>query len=66
MKKGFGCERPECCTSTGIDESTTFGTGELDQYGFWEFPCKKCEEAWYKHLVQKNLEEGRGVETTRT
>ena len=24
--------------STGIDESITYGYGELDEYGFWEYP----------------------------
>jgi len=45
-KKGFGCERPECSSSTGVCGSTTFGTGNLDFYGYWEFPCKECENAW--------------------
>lgn len=26
--------------STGIDERITYGYGELDQYGFWEFPLR--------------------------
>lgn len=47
-KEGFGCGRPECCSSTGICDNMTFGTGELDYYGYWEFPCKECEEAWRK------------------
>jgi len=46
----FGCGRPECCASTGIHDKTTFGTGDLDSYGFWEFPCKECEEEWEKSL----------------
>lgn len=45
-KKGFGCERPECASSTGIDWSATFGTGKLDPNGFWEFPCAECANAW--------------------
>jgi hypothetical protein len=45
-KQGFGCERPECASSSGIDGSTTFGTGKLDANGFWEFPCEECGNAW--------------------
>ncbi len=33
----------KCCVSTAIDEITfTFGSGGLDDYGFWEFPCIEC------------------------
>ena len=46
-RKDFGCGREECSASTGIDESVTFGTGRLDPNGFWEFPCRACEKAWY-------------------
>lgn len=28
-----------CRVSTGIDNSLTFGTGYLDDNGFWEHPC---------------------------
>ena len=24
----------------------TFGTGELDDYGYWEFPCGECARAF--------------------
>ena len=36
------CGNPNCCASTGIHDSMTFGSGELDYYGFWEFPCAAC------------------------
>jgi hypothetical protein len=52
-KEGFGCERPECCSSTGICGATTFGTGELSAYGYWQFPCEICEKAWAEWLVEK-------------
>lgn len=26
--------------STGIDERMTYGYGELDKWGFWEFPLR--------------------------
>lgn len=35
----------KCKSSISIDEETlTFGTGELDDYGFWEFPCQECAD----------------------
>ncbi len=37
--------RPEghvCHVSTGIHDLLTFGTGELSDNGFWEFPCGDC------------------------
>ncbi len=44
-----GCGRKECCASTGLCGLATFGTGVLDENGYWEFPCLECEEAWKKH-----------------
>ena len=44
-KKGFGCERPECHASS-FEGMATFGTGKLDEYGFWEYPCPICKKAW--------------------
>ena len=44
--KDFGCGREECGASTGIDGSATFGTGELDDNGYWEHPCEVCRQAW--------------------
>jgi len=41
-KRQRPCGNPKCSASTGICESTTFGSGELDQYGYWEFPCSIC------------------------
>ena len=46
--KGFGCERPDCRASTGICEHTTFGTGELSDWGYFEHPCFICARAWEK------------------
>ncbi len=42
------CGNPECSTCTGIDDRLTFGSGELDDNGFWQFPCKICEDYWYE------------------
>lgn len=48
------CNNPDCRISTGIHErldangsqnkpwGLTFGSGELDDYGYWEFPCLDC------------------------
>ena len=35
-----------CTASSGIHEGITFGTGELDDYGYWERPCWECARAW--------------------
>ena len=43
-----GCGNKECNVSTGICESLTFGSGELDDYGYWEKPCEKCARAFEK------------------
>jgi hypothetical protein len=40
------CGNPDCGTSTGICDRITFGSGELDSYGYWEHPCRPCAEAW--------------------
>ena len=63
-KPGFGCERPECASSTGICGSTTFGTGELDPYGYWRFPCEECEKAWEEH--EEKLRSENTLEITGT
>ena len=31
-----------CSVSTGIHDGLTFGKGDLDPHGFWEFPCFEC------------------------
>lgn len=43
-----GCGNEECMVSTGISGATTFGSGELDEYGYWEEPCTICARAWEK------------------
>jgi hypothetical protein len=46
-KREWGCSDPDCGVSTAIDDETlTFGSGELDDFGFWERPCSKCARAW--------------------
>lgn len=44
-----GCGNSDCCVSTGICESLTFGSGKLDEYGYWENECWDCARAWEKH-----------------
>ena len=43
-----GCENKKCGVSTGICESATFGSGELDDNGYWENPCEECARAFEK------------------
>lgn len=38
--------------STGICDRCTFGSGELDRYGYWEQPCKVCSEAWQRQYPE--------------
>lgn len=43
---------PKCSASTGIHDDgdgtpehpygLTFGYGELDYYGYWQYPCAEC------------------------
>jgi hypothetical protein len=36
------CKNPNCKVSSGIDEILTFGSGVLDDLGFWSQPCSIC------------------------
>lgn len=47
-----GCGNPDCCVSTGIHEGLTFGSGDLDEYGYWEHPCDPCARLWEKERPQ--------------
>ncbi len=33
-----------CFCSTGICGHLTFGSGQLDEWGYWENPCRVCAE----------------------
>lgn len=54
------CGNPACSTSTGICGNITFGSGELDDYGYWEIPCETCSEhydfsePWDSHTHMDN------------
>lgn len=40
------CGKAECGASTGVDGSVTFGSGALDDFGYWEKPCPVCAREW--------------------
>jgi hypothetical protein len=42
VEKTKPCDNPECSTSTGIDNHLTFGSGDLDEFGYWKHPCATC------------------------
>jgi len=47
--------RPEghvCHVSTGIHDYLTFGTGELDENGFWEISCADCAREHEKQFPE--------------
>ena len=46
------CGNDQCRTSTGIHDGLTFGSGKLDDYGFWEHPCRICAEHWDQYQIQ--------------
>ena len=48
------CGSVECRVSSGICESITFGSGELDFNGYWETPCGVCARDWER----RNPEDG--------
>ena len=40
------CGNPKCGASTGIHDGVTFGSGKLDDFGYWEKPCYICARKW--------------------
>jgi hypothetical protein len=48
MRIKNGCTDPKCCSSSGICGAVTFGSGTLDEFGYWEVPCDQCARAWEK------------------
>jgi hypothetical protein len=40
------CGNIDCGVSTGFHDGLTFGSGELDEYGYWEKPCTTCARAY--------------------
>src|SRR5258708_20805983 len=57
-KRTWGCSNPNCGISTGFSEELTFGSGELSDWGYWEFPCEECELAWKEMHPIKYLSTG--------
>ena len=60
------CENLNCSASSGFDGGITFGSGILDPYGYWQFPCRVCAEDFdtrkeetRKEIRQQMLAEGR-------
>ncbi len=45
------CGNVECRSSTSIGGGLTFGYGELDNNGFFEFPCRICSKTWTEQLA---------------
>lgn len=41
-----------CKCSTGICGSTTLGSGRLDDFGYWEFPCPECAREMERMLPE--------------
>jgi hypothetical protein len=41
-KRTPACGNSKCGTSTGIHGGLTFGHGRLDEWGYWEHPCRAC------------------------
>lgn len=49
LKANIPCGMLDCSVSTAIDDETlTFGRGELDNNGYWQYPCAACAEAYHK------------------
>lgn len=42
------CGHHDCGVSTSIMEELTFGRGDIDFNGFWQFPCWPCARSWEK------------------
>lgn len=48
LKELGGCGRKQCRASTTIADTISFGTGNLDEFGFWEHGCDACARAYEK------------------
>jgi hypothetical protein len=56
MENGKWCGNPNCSCSTGIHGGLTFGSGQLDEHGYWTRPCRVCaaaSDAKSKETVQE-------------
>jgi hypothetical protein len=50
------CGNALCAKSTGIHDGITCGSGELEEFGYWEKPCRICAEAFDRD-APKRIEE---------
>ena len=54
------CGNPRCSTSTGMHGGLTYGSGDLYEDGYWEFPCDTCAryaDAHSEELQHKMMKE---------
>lgn len=65
MPETSNCGNPECRSSTSMGGGLTFGRGELDGNGYFEFPCRICSKAWTdalpetkRRVIQRMINEG--------
>lgn len=42
----------QCKASAGIHDCPTFGSGELDDFGFWENPCSECAREFERQFPE--------------
>ena len=52
------CGNLLCGVSTGICGGLTFGSGKLDDNGYWEFPCYTCAREFEKRCPELAKEYG--------
>jgi len=53
IKTNQRCGNPNCGVTTNIADEISCGTGKLDDYGFWEFPCEKCTK-WLRETLKED------------
>lgn len=44
------CGNRRCQSGTSAAGGLTFGSGNIDSQGFFEFPCRVCSQAWTDNL----------------
>jgi len=50
------CGNKHCRVSTGIHGGLTFGSGELNSNGCWEFPCPICAKKVLEVIPHSNAD----------
>jgi hypothetical protein len=45
--------KDKCHISTNMEGNLTFGRGELDAWGYWQYPCTVCARAWQKQFPEE-------------